>query len=277
MRYGIEAAPWGELANPRTLARIAAVAEDAGWDGFFLWDGMLHDPDGLPKADPWIALAAIALATERIRFGPMVTPLPRRRPWKVARESVTLDHLSNGRFVLGVGLGDLSLEEFAWFGERGVDYATRARMLDEGLAILEGLWGGEEFRFSGEFYQLAPMRFLPAPVQSPRIPVWVGGWWPNRAPMRRAARWDGAHPNRAGRPMTPEETAEIAAFIRENRASNAPFDLVIGDYFSTLERGELADRIEALERAGATWWVDKIGALPASEAEARIRQGPPRR
>jgi alkanesulfonate monooxygenase SsuD/methylene tetrahydromethanopterin reductase-like flavin-dependent oxidoreductase (luciferase family) len=277
MRYGIEAAPWGELSDPRAVARLAAVAEAAGWDGFFLWDGMLHDPDDLPKADAWIALAAIALATERIKLGPMVTPLPRRRPWKVAREAVTLDHLANGRLILGVGLGDPSEEEFAWFGEPGVDHATRARMLDEGLAILDGLWRGEEFAFAGEFYRLAPMRFRPTPLQSPRIPVWVGGWWPNRAPMRRAARWDGAHPNRAGRPMTPAEVAEIAAFISEHRAPGAPYDLVIGDYRSMADRGDLAERTAALERAGATWWVDKIGALPEREAERRIRQGPPRR
>ena len=276
MRYAIEAAPWGELSDPRTLARLAAVAEAAGWDGFFLWDGMFFDPDDLPKADTWIALTVIALATERLRFGPMVTPLPRRRPWKVARESTTLDDLSNGRLILGVGLGDPSLEEFAWFGERGTDHATRARMLDEGLAILDGLWSGEEFSHAGEFYQLAPMRFRPTPVQSPRIPIWVGGWWPNRAPMRRAARWDGAHPNRAGRPMTSHEVTEIAAFVAENRASSAPFELVIGDYLSDMDRGALAERTAALEQAGATWWVDKIGALPARDAEARIRQGPPR-
>jgi alkanesulfonate monooxygenase SsuD/methylene tetrahydromethanopterin reductase-like flavin-dependent oxidoreductase (luciferase family) len=277
MRFGVEIAPWGELADPRALASLAALAESAGWDGFFLWDAMLHDPDDLPKADPWIALAAIAMSTEVIRIGPMLTPVPRRRPWKVAREAVTLDHLSGGRLILGVGLGDPSDEEFGWFGEPGVDHATRARMLDEGLAILDGLWSGKVFSFAGEFYSLAPMTFRPTPLQSPRIPIWIGGWWPNRAPMRRAARWDGAHPNRAGGSMIPAEVAEIAAFIWQHRTSEDPFDLVIGDYPSAAPTDELIGRIESLEQAGATWWVEKLGATSLHLAEARIRQGPPRK
>lgn len=202
MRYGIELAPWGDYTAPRALAALARDAETAGWDGLFLWDAMLHDEQGLPKADPWIALAAVALGTERIRLGPMVTPLARRRPWHVAREAVTLDHLSGGRLILGVGLGDPSEGEFAWFGEPGIDHRTRARMLEEGLAILAGLWRGEPFAHVGEYYTLHEMTFLPRPVQFPRIPVWVGGWWLNRAPLRRAVRWDGFHPGRLDRPLS---------------------------------------------------------------------------
>ena len=253
MRYGVELAPWGELSDPATLARLARVAEGAGWDGFFLWDAMLHDPGGLPKADPWISLAAIAVATERIRIGTMVTPLPRRRPWQLARETVTLDHLSQGRLILGVGLGDPSLEEFEWFGEVGVDHSTRARMLDEGLVILDGLWSGRPFAFSGEFYQLHEMTFLPRPVQPPRIPIWVGGWWPAKGPMRRAARWDGAYPGRADGPMPIADVAAAVAYIRSQRAGGAAFEIVVGDRPAQIEVERLAERVHGLETAGATW------------------------
>ncbi len=275
MRFGLELAPWGECADPRVLARLARIAETSGWDGFFLWDSMLHDPAGLAKADPWIALAAVATSTERIRIGPMVTPLPRRRPWKVAREAATLDRLSGGRLVLGVGLGDPSLEEFAWFGEAGEDHRTRAGMLDEGLAILAGLWSGEPFAFAGEYYRLHEMTFLPTPVQSPRIPIWVGGWWPNQAPMRRAARWDGVHPGRLDGGLTPDDLSAVVATIRRHRVGDAPFDVVVAD---PVEVGTeaAADRVRAFQQAGATWWLSKPGPRPAGEIERLVRQGPPR-
>ena len=276
MQFGIELAPWGDYADPLALAQLARTAETAGWDGFFLWDAMLHDPDDLPKADPWIALAAVAAATRRIRFGPMVTPLPRRRPWKLARETVTLDHLSEGRLTLGVGLGDPSLEEFAWFGEAGADHRTRARLLDEGLEILAGLWSGRPFAFDGEFHHLHEMTFLPAPVQTPRIPVWVGGWWPNRAPMRRAARWDGVHPGRIGGSMSLEDVAELVVYIRRRRPVGAPFDVVVADPPEIAATERLTDRLRGLEAAGATWWLVKAGAIPAESMERIVRQGPPR-
>ena len=280
MRYGFELAPWGAYADPRALARLAQSAEAAGWDGLFLWDAMLHDPDGLPKADPWLALAAVALSTERLRIGTMVTPLPRRRPWKLAREAVTLDHLSGGRLILGVGLGDPSDEEFAWFGEVGRDHRTRARMLDEGLEVLTGLWRGEPFAFAGEFYRLHEMTFLPTPVQLPRIPIWVGGWWPNRAPMRRAARWDGVHPGRLDGPLTPEDVRALVAYIQEHRTDPGPFDVVVADATPGDQPAVAAERVRAYAEAGATWWLEEGGtsgrAWPPERIEARVRQGPPR-
>ena len=280
MRFGIELAPWGDYADPRPLVRLAQTAETAGWDGFFLWDAMLHDPDHLPKADPWIALAAVAAATDRIRLGPMVTPLPRRRPWKLAREAVTLDHLSNGRLILGVGLGDPSLEEFAWFGEPGSDHRTRGCMLDEGLAILAGLWSGQAFGFEGEFYRLHEMTSAPTPVQTPRIPIWVGGWWPNRAPMRRAARWGGVHPGRLDGPLTPEDVRALVAYIRQHRTDPGPFDVVVADATPGDQPAAAAARVRAYAEAGATWWLKEGGtsgrAWPPERIEARVRQGPPR-
>lgn len=276
MRFGIEIAAYGAYVDPRALARLAQAAEVAGWDGFFIWDSMLHDPDGLPKADPWVALAAVAMATERIRLGPMVTPLPRRRPWKVAREAVTLDVLSGGRLILGVGLGDPSDEEFAWFGEVGQDHRTRARMLDEGLAVVAGLWRGEPFAFDGEFYRLHEMTFLPPPLQSPRIPIWVGGWWPNRAPMRRAARWDGVHPGRLDGPLTADDVRALVAEIGAHRVVDGPFDVVIADPPPPDGSPVSPDRLADLADAGATWWLELAGTLPPEIVEERVRRGPPR-
>ncbi len=278
MRYGIVVAPWGELADPHALAGLAREVETAGWDGIFLWDAMLHDPAGLAKADPWIALAAMALGTERVRIGTLVTPLARRRPWKVAREVVTLDHLSRGRMILGVGLGDPSEEEFVWFGERGADHRTRARMLDEGLAILDGLWRGEPFSFDGEFYRLHEMTFLPRPSQQPRVPVWVGGWWPNTAPVRRAARWDGVVPGRLDRPLSPEDVRDLVHTVRQHRTVEGRFDVVVAEVSegSGEDRAAANERVRAFAEAGATWWLEKGGARPAEQILHRVRQGPPR-
>src|SRR5918992_1389007 len=160
-RRGIYLAPFGELADPRRVAALAARAEERGWDGFFVWDHVRYSPPSLPVADPWVALAAIALATERVVIGPLVTPLPRRRPHKLARETATLDRLSGGRLVLGAGLGSDNHGEFEDF-EEVVEPRQRAQLLDDGLTALAHYW--EDFR--------------PRPVQQPRIPVWVAARYP---------------------------------------------------------------------------------------------------
>jgi alkanesulfonate monooxygenase SsuD/methylene tetrahydromethanopterin reductase-like flavin-dependent oxidoreductase (luciferase family) len=151
MRFGLHLANFGPVGgDPRLLATLATEAESAGWDGFFLWDHILGDPAWRePMIDPWIGLAAIATATRRLRLGALVTPVPRRRPWHLARETTTLDHLSGGRLVVGVGLGNPPDAEFEHFGEDG-DARRRARRLDEGLAILDGLWSGRPSRFDGD-------------------------------------------------------------------------------------------------------------------------------
>src|SRR3954447_6197021 len=201
VQRGIYVAPFEELVDPRTLADLASRAEQRGWNGFFLWDHVTYPAPVRGVADPWVALAAIACATEQLRLGPMVTPLSRRRVQKLARETVTLDHLSRGRLTLGVGLGAEGNGELEPFGEV-VDARERARLLDRGLTQLDMFWAGE---------------FQPAPVQQPRIPVWVAARWPHRRPVRRAARWDGLFPTDL---PGPDALAELADEIRGLRAGS---------------------------------------------------------
>src|SRR5262245_2189439 len=192
MRYGF-VLPAGDVA---TLIDLAGEAEAAGWDGVFYWDG-IDIPSVGPIYDPWVVLAAIALRTSRVRIGAILTPLPRRRPWKLARETVTVDPLSGGRLIVPVGLGTLDDGGFGKVGEP-TDRRTRAQLLDEGLAILTGLWSGQPFSFQGEHYRVEEMTFLPPPVQTPRIPIWVVGAWPSTKSMERVLRFDGLLPNKLG-------------------------------------------------------------------------------
>ena len=278
MKYAFDSPQFGAYADPRLLAQLAHEAEDAGWDAFFLWD---HIQVGWPDAvaDPWIALAAMAMATSRILLGPMVTPLFRRHPWKLARETVTLDHLSGGRVVLGVGLGDDVFGEIRTF-DGPADPRTRASMLDEGLAVLIGLWSAEKFSFEGKHYTIRDAQFLPAPVQKPRIPIWVAGTWPRKPPFRRASRFDGIVPISGDleTSLTPAQVRALVAFIKSVRTSDDPFE-VIQSGETTGENAEQDHAIVApYEEAGATWWFE--GRLPwrtsLEKVRERIRQGPPR-
>ncbi len=184
MRYAIVV----NSGDPRQMAELAGEAESAGWDGVFYYDAIaIGDMD---MYDPWVVLAAMAMRTERVRLGLIVAAPSRRRPWKLAREAMTIDHLSGGRLVLPVGLGALDDAGFGNVGEP-TDARTRADLMDETLAIVDGLWSGEPFEFHGAHYQFGPMTFRPAPVQRPRIPIWVVGAWPKERSMRRVLRWDG--------------------------------------------------------------------------------------
>ena len=279
MRYGF-VIPSGD---PLTVAGLAQQAEIAGWDGVFTWDGISIEIEGAePTYDPWVTMAAMAMRTERVRIGAMVTPLSRRRPWKVARETVTLDHLSRGRLVLPVGLGALDDGGFGKVGEP-TDRKTRAQLLDESLAILTGLWKGEPFRFTGEHYQLDEMTFLPSPVQSPRIPIWVVAAWPRPRSMARALRYDGLLPNRLeldGGPgeVAPPDVAAIAAYVAAHRTETTPFDIIV----EGVTPGDDPDRAAAIvgprADAGATWWIEAMWQPPNAPADIRVRieQGPPR-
>ncbi len=248
-KRGIFVAPFDELVEPRLLAELAGLSESRGWDGFYLWDHIVYRAPVQAVADPWVALAAVACATERLRIGPMVTPLSRRRVHKLARETLTLDHLSRGRLTLGVGLGSSNNGELEPFGEVA-DARERALLLDQGLDRLRAFWGGE---------------FKPPPVQQPRIPVWVAARWPNRRPVRRAARWDGLFVIEL---PGPEALAELASEIAELRAGEAgSFDLVV-----EIAPGEDAS---PWERAGATWVLTGFGLAPLErDVRAAIEAGP---
>jgi hypothetical protein len=280
--YGVHVQNSGDYGDPRILADLAREAEEAGWDGFFIWDHLLYSVDEmLPVVDPWIALAAIALNTRRVRIGPMVTPLARRRPWKLARETASLDVLSEGRLVLGVGLGEPAEVEFAQFGEES-DARTRAAKLDEALAIVTGLWSGEPFSHEGAHYTIQESTFLPSPVQKPRIPIWVGGEWPNKPPFHRAARWDGVFPSKRGvaldEMMTPEDLGEIVGFIGQHRLLDDSFVVALGGYTPANDRSRAIEIVEAYVAVGLTWWLEGMNSLRGSRQDIRerIRQGPPK-
>src|SRR3954462_14132999 len=188
MRYGLSLPNLATYHDPRLTADLAHEAEQAGWDGFFLWDHVLWGfPEVQPGSDPYVMLTAIVMSTERIKTGALVTPVARRRPWKLARELTTLDQLSGGRIIFGAGIGGDWFGDYGKFGEPPDD-RIHGEMLDEGLAVIDGLWSGEPFSFEGQHYHIKDAHFLPRPVQKPRIPVWLAARWPNKKPFRRAAQ-----------------------------------------------------------------------------------------
>ncbi len=290
MQYGITLLNTGTGSDPHVLTELAQEAEETGWDGVFLWDCIYVEktlgPSGREACDPWIALAAIAVRTKRIRLGPMVTPLSRRRPWKVARETVTLDHLSGGRLILAVGLGFLDDGGYAKVGEE-LGSKVRAQMLDEALAILDGLWSGQPFSFQGDHYHVEEMTFLPTPVQRPRIPVWVVGVWPRMKSMRRVLAWDGVIPCQQGEDglffakMTPADLQAMQTFLAQQRTRTTPFDIVVEGETSGSDPEQARSVVHPLAEAGVTWWLEAVYGTPETQGgvegmRTRIRQGPPR-
>ena len=291
MNYGLYLPNYGVFGDTRRLSELAREAETAGWDGFFLWDHIAipADETSVPNVvDPWVALAAIALRTEQIRIGTTVTPLPRRRPWKLARETVSVDRLSGGRLILGVGIG-LGQGEWDDLGEEA-DVPIRGQMLDEGLQVLMGLWSGQPFHYDGRHYHIKETCFAPTPVQQPRIPIWVGGFWPKKAPFRRMARWDGMLP--LFEVYGPEQMPlfrESVAFVQEQRKTagiTSPFDVIKLGVTPGDNAVEAAAMVHPAAEAGATWWLEvlmpEIYGFGVSDEAAlepirrRIQQGPPR-
>jgi hypothetical protein len=278
MQYGVTLPNTGAASDPRIVTALAIEAEQAGWDGVFLWDciyvGEAAGEIGQATGDPWIALAAIAAQTHRIRLGPMITPLSRRRPWKVARETVSLDHLSSGRLILPVGLGAIDDGGYSKVGEV-VERKARAQMLDEALAILLGLWSGQAYSFHGTYYQIEEMTFQPTPLQRPHIPIWVVGAWPRIKSMRRALRYDGIVPSKllpggSSAEMTPEDLQAMQLFLAEHRTSGTPFDIVIEGETPGEDNAHTREWLSSLAAAGVTWWLEGIEGM-----RTRIRQGPP--
>ena len=279
MKYGLDVPTTGEYADPRVLAQLSSEAEAAGWDGFFLWDVLLGGADMMTAVlDPWIALTTVALNTTRIRIGTLATPLARERPWLVARRIANLDQASNGRVICVAGLG-FREADFTSFGEEG-DAKIRAQKLDEGLAVLTGLLTEERFSFAGEHYTVEQVTLRPQPAQTPRPPIWLAAGWPRKAPVRRAARWDGIclksyHQDRR-EPLTPADVSEALAYVRERRSSDTPFDVAVSGE-SPADINMAREQAQPFSDAGATWWIEEGLGWTLDEFRARIQAGPPRR
>jgi alkanesulfonate monooxygenase SsuD/methylene tetrahydromethanopterin reductase-like flavin-dependent oxidoreductase (luciferase family) len=289
MRYGVYVPNFGPYGDARVLADLAYEAEEAGWDGFFIWDQVSKTtltPTVDPMVDPWVALTAIALRTRTILLGPLVTLLSRRRPWVLARQTVSLDHLSEGRLILGVGSGG-GYYDFEALGEAS-DAKTRAALLDEGLEVLTGLWSGEPYQHEGKYYHIKEAQFLPRPLQSPRIPIWVAGMWPVKAPLRRAARFDGVAPIGRDLPLdamlTAAEMREIIDYVSSQPGYSTPFEVVHSGITAGIDTAYDRAVVAEYQRVGVTWWMEKIlperwGSWtdwPLEAMHTRIRQGPPR-
>lgn len=271
----------GDFSDVRLMAEVAHEAEESGWDGIFLWDH-IGDKWGDEVSDPWIMLTAIAMRTQRLKLGTMVTPITRRRPWKLAREVVTLDQLSQGRMILGVGSG--GGVEYVNYHESG-DAKTYGARTDEALELLSLLWSGERISYNGQYYQLENVRHLPRPVQQPRIPIWIGGVWPNKKPMRRAAQWDGICPIGKGvsmtQQMTPEQVYECFQYVRSQQTEeqrNRPYARVQWGILDGKDRGYDAALVSSYEEVAVNWWIENITWERGTLQELRpyIRQGPPR-
>ena len=278
MKFGLDIPVSGQYADPRLLAEMAADAETAGWDGFFLQDVLNASA---PVADPWICLGVVAFATRRLRIGVMLTPLARRRPWQVARQATTVDHLSGGRVTLGAGLG-FSAVDFTPFGEEW-DARTRAGRLDEALEVVAGLWTGEPFSFAGNHFRLKDVTIAPSPMQTPRIPVWLAAGWPNHRPLARAARWDGVYlmtvHQKTGELLRPADVAGVTETVAAIRGSRGGFDVAFNAVRAS-DSAKAAEQVRDFAEAGGTWWVElapdeEDGGLPAYRD--RIRRGPPAR
>jgi alkanesulfonate monooxygenase SsuD/methylene tetrahydromethanopterin reductase-like flavin-dependent oxidoreductase (luciferase family) len=271
---------FGVIATGGTTSQIlemAVAAEAAGWDGFFTWDGI--SVGAMDTFDPWSLMGAIAVKTSKVTIGAIVSPLSRRRPWKVAREAITVDHLSHGRLVIPVGLGAKDDGGISRVSNEAPDRKTRAEMLDEALAILDLAWSEEPFSYAGKHHQVDNLVFRPTPVQQPRIPIWVVAIYPSDASMGRAARWDGVLPRMRERPfdpLKPEQIAEISDWIKAHRPGNAPFDFVLEGVLPGDDPGAAAATVRPLAEAGATWWVESNWSIEPEELLERIRQGPPK-
>jgi alkanesulfonate monooxygenase SsuD/methylene tetrahydromethanopterin reductase-like flavin-dependent oxidoreductase (luciferase family) len=273
LRYGVYLPPFGPFGDPVVLVDLAVRAEAAGWDGVFLWDHLVYE--GMPIADPWTTLAAIAQATNRVRLGPMVTPLPRRRPWVVARHAATVGRLSGGRLILGAGLGSDESGDFSRFGE-AAGPRERSVMLDEALDVIRAVWSGRPYRHQGPHYQIL---LDEAPAAPQPIPIWVGSSADHPRVISRAAGCDGIFPNPGGRTPAPEELAgTVAALHRAGLADGRPFDVAVpGNASPAWPEAPKVD-FGALAQAGMTWWMESLIHFDPLELSLEVVDaGPPRR
>jgi alkanesulfonate monooxygenase SsuD/methylene tetrahydromethanopterin reductase-like flavin-dependent oxidoreductase (luciferase family) len=278
VRFGLYVPNFGKCSNPLTLTEMAVIAERSGWDGFFLWDHLVEWDKRFPLSDSLTVLAAIASKTRRIRIGTALSPLPRYKPWDLARRTATLDQLSNGRLVLSAGLGGEESCDYARFGEDD-DNHVLAEMVDESLKIITGLWSGKKFSFRGKHYRVGPSIFLPTPKQRPRIPIWIGGFWPRKGPFMRASRWDGVLPLRLPENLLqPKDMVEIVEFIHQHRSSRASFDFVNIGWTTEVNKKRDSEKVQKYVDAGMTWWLESLYTKRDSPEgmRSRIMHGPPR-
>lgn len=271
MKYAFYTPNFGYCGDPRNLIELATECERAGWDGFFIWDH-LQFPEMEPAADPWVALSAIASQTEKILLGPMITPLPRREVVKLAREALTLDHLSGGRLILGIGLGYDALPEWSAFGLEQ-DAKVRGEMVDEGLLVLEALWSGKPVNHTGVHYN-AVCEAWAKPRHEKSIPIWIAGQWPGRKPFRRAAKWDGVIPmardQMEGGKITPTDLQDLLSVIDTEHKRAPEYDVVM------IGMNPTSADLLAYASEGVTWWLEASGPWSRSleEMKAQIRRGP---
>lgn len=275
MKFGLNVIHvWDHPAD--FILNLAIAADEAGWEGFFLWDHITWFM-AAPMVDPWITLGSIASRTKNLRLGTIVTPLPRRRPEVVARQLVTLDHLSNGRAVLGVGLGG-DARDYTAFGEV-FNHKLLAEKLDEALDVITGLWSGETFSHHGKHYTVEDVAFLPKPMQKPRIPIWVGG--ESTGALKRASRYDGwvivgPAPSAGEKGLSLEQVSKAVEKIRQYRGKADPFDVIYGLDLPE-ERRLLEETIQEADSARVTWLLEGIYGLRYTEEQAleRVKKGPP--
>lgn len=279
IKYGLSLIHFNELADPDIVIELAVEAENAGWDGIFLPDHIVYDKQAIyPVTETWILLSAIAARTTKIKIGTSVAALPQYRPWWFAKMTATLDVLSKGRLILGLGLGGPETE-YESFGDK-YDLKILAEKMDESLDILLGLWTGESFSYSGKHYTLDNVALLPKPIQSPRIPLIFGGMWPTKKPFVRGAKFDGIMPIHKNFPqdLTTDELLEIKSIIKSNRTTNEPFELMIfgTGFFTPDTRKEM---IKPYIDVGITWWLEHVNTLMQPSVDAMmewVKQGPPK-
>lgn len=259
------------------LVEYAVAAEDAGWDGVFLSDSITWG-----FTDPWTCLAGIAARTDHVQLGTWITPIPRRQPWQLAHELATLDQLSEGRVILGGGLGTPSEHETFGPPENAEQLGAK---YDEALDVITGLWNGEPFSYHGEHYIVDEVELAHPPAQDPRIPVVLGGWWPNKTPFKRAARWDGIMPNwpamtETGEgPQGEQATGTVEEELRDMLEYYHDVTDEPGEIILPLEPANAPPSYtETCTELGATWFLDTSGFDPGEFERnmEHIRHGPPR-
>jgi alkanesulfonate monooxygenase SsuD/methylene tetrahydromethanopterin reductase-like flavin-dependent oxidoreductase (luciferase family) len=270
VKYGVALPTGAECGDATFLIELAESAEQTGWDGVFLEDYICYQGDpAAPTCDTWTALAAISTRTTTITLGIEVVALTRRRPWKVAREAATIDRLSGGRLVVGFGIGDQGDPGYTHFGEE-LDTRVRAELLDEGLEIVAGLWRGEPFSFEGRRFHVETVTFLPTPVQKPRIPIWIGGGYPNPRAVERALRWDGSCMyRRSGGPLRGEDVREL-----RRRAGERTWTQAVGGWPRRDDLDQELEHRSEVAAAGADWWVEWIAPDERQTMRAAVARGP---